>query len=362
MSGKSTFGQNLRASCPPALMVFCVFLAGCASTKPRHQWTDGALEAETMQARGELEVARARYEELLPEAPTNERRRWMTFNLGMLELEAGNRTEGVEILEALIAEPTEDLYGASAAYELAQLHDETAPERADELRRALIRRFPDQVAAEFALQDLVGHAQRDAGAAGDAVFGPLLETLSSLHADVADSELGDNLLFEIARIEAEFLGDHDDALSTLRRLYAEYRKGPLADDALWEMANIYRAHQMWEPAVQALELLADSQESSWFVGSYDSDWVDDAIYDLGMIHLLYLDDYRGAIRWLTRYLDDYPLGFMNDDAAWNIVQALRLGGDRDGYERALAEFVRDFPESRWVRLARHQMGGPDDRG
>src|SRR5690606_2217105 len=59
--------QDIRRRAIPCLVVLVAW--GCATTKPRHVWTEDALAAETLQAHGELDEALARYEQLLPDAP-----------------------------------------------------------------------------------------------------------------------------------------------------------------------------------------------------------------------------------------------------------------------------------------------------
>lgn len=330
-----------------ALSLLFYGLSGCATTKPRHQWTESALNAETAHAEGRLDEAESAYQRLLPDAPNADKRRWLQVNLGLLALERGDeelaRTRWTEVH----SEDRQDLHGANALYEVAKLADE-----ADfvDVRLDVIRRYPGQIAAEFALQDIVNRLR------AAEQHTELEQLLVELLDDVAGSELGDNVWFEIAQVRNNGLGAPNEALEAYRELFARYEKGPLADDALWEMSEIYRAHQQWEPAIQLMTKLANEVEASWFVGSYDSDWVDDAIYDIGWVYLVFLGDYDNAVRWFDRYLDQFPDGLLNDDAAWHIVEARRLNGDEAGYQRAMQDFAENFPESRYVRQIDARMG------
>lgn len=347
--------NNVRAK-TQFLALATALLVACATTKPRHVWTDEALAAETMQFEGRLDEAEQAYEKLLPDAPNNDKRRWLQLNVAMLYIERGDVPTALDRLAALYEEDVLDLHGANALYEAARLHDESDPGEAERLRLDLIRRYPDQIAAEFALQDIVSRKL----AAGEP---RALEKLLVELADAVDGgEVADNVLLSLATVRDEQLKDPDGALDTYRRIYRDYRKGPLSDDALWEMGRIYRRHQLWEPAVIVLTMLAEDREESWFIGSYDSDWVDDAMYELGLIHLLFLDDHERAIKWFKSYLKEYPEGVLSDDAAWHIVQAYRIAGDEAAHARALRAFVEDFPWSRHAQLATERLGDAHDPG
>ncbi len=294
------------------------------------------------QYEGRLDDAESEYERLLDDPPNVDKRRWLEVNLGHLAVERGDEETAKRRFAAVYADDRVDEHGANALYAVAKL----APkEHAVEARLAVMKRYPNQVAAEFALQEIVGLHR------ADKQFEALESLLAGMCVTLADSALGDNLWFERALVLHTELNEPDAALDAYRELFARYPKGPLADDALWEMASIYREHQLWEPAIVLLTRIADDVETSWFVGSYDSDWVDDAIYDVAWIKLVYQSDYDGAARWFRRYLKAYPDGILSDDAAWNLVEAHRLRGDEPGYWAAMTRFLTDYPESRYARRA-----------
>ena len=329
------------------LLALSVFAAGCATTKPRHVWTERALQAENAQHEGRLDEAERAYASLLPEAPDDDRRRWVQFNVAHLALDRGDTAQAQTAFARLYRDERRDRYGANALYEVAKL---AGDDEAIDARLAVVHRYPEEVAAEFALKDIVrimsSHDQ----------LRELEALLITLAPDVADTEVGDNVWFELAMLRHRDLADANGALDAYRELFARYEDGPLADDALWEMANIYREHQMWEPALALLEIIAGDVKTSWFIGSYNSGWLDGAMYDIGWIKLLYLGDYDGAIHWFKRYLKKFPHGLLSDDAAWNIVEARRLSGDEERYQKGLREFIRAYPESRYVRQATVRLG------
>lgn len=337
----------LTSAAAASFVCVTIFAASCATTKPRHMWTEQALQAETAQFEGRLDEAEAEYQRLLGSAPNADKRRWLELNLGLLALQRGDEELGRERLAVVYEANDRDEHGANALYEVAKL---APPDQGVAARLRVVHRYPNQVAAEFALQEIVAFHE------AHEQFGELQTLLEQLTGEVGDTELGDNVWFELALLRHDRLADPNGALDAYRHLYANYTKGPLADDALWEMANIYREYQQWQPAITLLTKLANDVEASWFVGSYDSDWVDDAIYDVGWIKLVHLSDYAGARDWFKRYLKKFPDGLLNDDAAWNLVEAQRLSGDA-GYREAMKEFVREYPESRYVRVATARLEG-----
>ena len=55
---------------------------------------------------------------------------------------------------------------------------------------------------------------------------------------------------------------------------------------------------------------------------------------------------------------EFPHSRLRDDAAWEVVQVRRLQGEQAAFEEALRGFLEDYPESRYARIAREQLGRP----
>lgn len=351
--------RRLRRALMPALIpalmpaLLCgAGLLGCSSNRPVHVWTDEAIAAEGLQDRGELEAAAQAYERLLQTAPDAERRRLILFNQAELAERQGDEALALSSYARVYEEARVDRFGARALLRAADLRasdDSSGEEAALPMWREVIRRYPDEVAAEDALDRIIEH-HAEAGR-----HEALIAELEGHYEAVGDSLLGDNLLLRAALHHDQVMGQPDAALDAFRRLLRDHPDGPLADDALWEMAAIYREHQRWAPAVALLERLTSDVDSSWFVGSYASDWVDDGIFELGRIHLLHLGDHERAIAYFERFIADYPDATLTDDAAWHLVEARRLQGDAGRYREALEQFVEAFDYSRHVDTARRRL-------
>jgi tetratricopeptide (TPR) repeat protein len=319
---------------------------GCSSTRPSSLWDDRFVDAQGYQDRGAYEEAELRYELLEERAPDARRRRQVRLQEALLAEERGRHERAFEAYEELWRAPPRDAFGAEAMVRWARLwrSHKNEPARAREAMRRLALRYPDTVHAEHALEyledDYLSRGELDA----------LLEALESLHAEAPDSALADNILFMRARLLDTERGDESGALATYRRLYLDDPEGTMADDALWEMAQIYRRHRQWTPIVHLYRMLSADIERSWYVGVYHSEWADEARMELGRIHLLYLDDYEEAIAHFERFERDFPDSFHRDEVAFYIMEAHRLMGDEAGYRREREAFVRDYPESRYMRI------------
>lgn len=315
-------------------------LSSCSTTAPRHVWVQRALDAETAQVAGQFAIAEREYHVLLPDAPSVDKRRWVQLNLAKLALATGEEDVARERLRDLANSEPRDLWGANAALQLCDLRSYD-----DACYVGVIRRFPEEIASERALRRL-GREFTDRGEF--AKFDELLTSLAD-EDDIRDSELGDNLWFAAAENRYDNLRDPDGALDAYRTLHDRYRKGPLADDALWEMANIYRDHQHWQPALALLDKISEEVESSWFIGSYESNWVDNAMYDRAVIRMLFLEEYDAAAKNFREFLRRDIATMLADDAAWHLAHIERLRGDEAAYRRAIRDFVEQFPDSRLVR-------------
>lgn len=317
-----------------------------------HQWNDRVLEAGSQVDKGNLEEARERYERLLDTAPEDEERRYVLVELGRIAEEQGDWRDALSYYERVWTGERDDEYGGEALYRTALIQQEQLgePAKARKTLRRTIFEYPASVSAEFAVRDLTDFYLENR------TLEQMNRDFREIYGRVEGEPVGDNVMFELGRA-LEASGDHDDeALAAYREVAITYGDDSLADDALWQMSKIYRRHQMWEPALQALELCAGMMEPSWFIGSYDSPWANDARFQLGIINLLFLDHYEQAVDHFETYLDDFPHSVFADDAAWHIIEAHRLAGSRGAYRESMRAFIEDFPESRHVRTARIRLG------
>lgn len=333
------------------VLIAALLVTSCGRDRYIHRWNDRVLEVGKLHDAGELDEAQRRYEELLENAPGHEERRYVLNELARIAERRGDWHTALDRYEQVYSQEYDDEAGARATYRSAKIVTERLgeTERGRRLLRQTVTRYPASVSAEFSVRELAERF-RDRGE-----FSRLEQYFDELYVEVEDQPVADNLLFALGMTLEEHADDEAGALAHYRTLYTNYPDGGLSDDALWQAAMIHKRHQRWPQAIELLETLADDVETSWFVGSYNSPWTNDARFELGLIHLLFLDDYDAAIEHFERYLSDFPHSVETDDAAWHIVEAHRLMGDKDGYRRAMEDFIEQYPESRFVRQATQRL-------
>jgi tetratricopeptide (TPR) repeat protein len=216
--------------------------------------------------------------------------------------------------------------------------------RAYELFWRVITEFPDESAADDALRHVVGDGRRRNPR-------QLYETLMTLYARLAKSELGDNLLWHLASLARDDLHDAPAALADLDRLAAVYPESPLRDDALWNGGRLARAAGDFEGALRRWRALLRTREEALILGSYHSVYLDDAQLEVG--RLLRDDLHRPADALVEFRLveKDYPRSTLIDDSLWEIAATEEQLGDKAAACATLADLVTRFPESKYAPKA-----------
>ena len=356
----SSWTERLRpawaasALCALKISALCalIFSAGCSSQAFVHVWNERYVEAARVHDEGDLDAAQVHYEQLLKHAPHAEARRLTQYHLARLSLDRGQTQDAVARFEAIIQEPIDDEHGARAAYQLARM----APDEDARAARCqpILARYHEHVAAEHCLHDMrrrwrdQGQPQRFIQALDALLDGQL----------PPKSDLYDYALFLKARALDQDLDDATAALAAYDALYAYDPKGALADDALWESAQIFKRQARWPQAIERLSRLVKDVETSWFVGTYESEFADDARYTMGLIHKQELGLLPEAIGHFEAFIQEFPTSLLRDDAAWQIVECLHQQQD-PSWADAARRFAQDYPESRHVRRAQALLGGPE---
>lgn len=353
--------HNLPArSCRQALLLgacaLLLFASGCGKNSAAYRWDQQVFAAGRVQDKGELDRAERAYFKLMDSAPSQDARRFVWMELADISRARENWPQAIERYQQVYSEPKDDEAGALALYRTGIITEEHLgdPARGRALRRETITRFPASVAAEMAVRD---HA-RYYVSIGD--LDAMIDDLMQLFAQTRDEPVADNLLFAIAETLREN-GREVDALPYYKRVWTEYPGQSLEDTSLWEAAQIYERYQAWDQAIPLYDKLANMLVKSWFMGSYNSQWANDARIRLGMIDLLHRDNLPGAKAHFEQYLRDFPDGLLSDDVAWDLVQVKRLLGGPDAYKAAMRDFARDWPESRYVREVNRRLGLEGER-
>lgn len=245
--------------------------------------------------------------------------------------EAGRTDEARALYRQITAVERRSL----AAFRLALLDDTDL--------RAVVDAFPDEVGADRAVAHLALH---------DPAPVDWLEAAGTRH---AAREVGDNAVWWAAQASIRRFGDFARARRLLRTLVTRWPRSPYGDDALWTLGALYRQLGDADRALTVYaSLIAARDETSWFVGSYASVFLDDAALLRG--HVLFdtrrFDDAAAAYRGLLDRRPDSPL---RDDAWWGLACALHAG--KESPVAALDSLLEAHPESRHAGAAKAWRAG-----
>lgn len=329
----------------------CTGLMACTSAAPERPtptaWGESYLEAMRLppdQIDGALE-------ELARRAPTEEEARDANFERARIALRAGEAERARQIFQTLYDQRSDDAVGSRSLYELGRLaaeHDGNPDEAVSIMTRAVVETTPwagSQFALDFLLRQEKRRDRRD----------ELIDGLAQMAEDSQDDRMAARLHLERGLLLDSTQRDANGALQAYRAAFGRCAECAATDDALYAMAMIYTRYQDWDSAVATLDILAGRTGKSYFIGTYNSHRAADARYQLGLIEMLFRDDYAAATRHFRTYIDDFPNHRETDDAAWHLVELERFQGRDRAYRRALERFVRDYPHSGHVERAQRRL-------
>lgn len=205
--------------------------------------------------------------------------------------------------------------------------------------------WPDEPVAGDALSELVADGRgRDPRA--------LADQLGKLVTALAQTQVADNLLWNLADLEEHELANPAEARALYDRIPLDYPDSGLRDDARWNAARISRALGDPKGAVARLRALLATREVAIGPGSYFSIWLDDAQLLLGQILRDDLHDLPGAVAAFRRLPKDYPASILRDDALYELAVTLAKMNDHAGACRAVHDLKQLEPDSKYVPRTR----------
>jgi tetratricopeptide (TPR) repeat protein len=209
----------------------------------------------------------------------------------------------------------------------------------DDLWNAIIT-WPDEAGAERALRTIL----RDGRVRGPAI---LYQGLAMVAMRLADSEIADDALYDMADLATHELHDPPAAIDVYDRLARLYPKSSLRDDSLWNAANLARAEGDALGALKRYRQLTAARETSYIVGSYNSPWMDDAQLAIALVLRDDLNEPAKAVPELQRIPKDYPTSTLLDDALYELAVTYDRLGDHPHACATLATLHAKFPDSRY---------------
>jgi tetratricopeptide (TPR) repeat protein len=267
------------------------------------------LGAVAYQRERSWDKARAAYARLMKEEAGSQRARRATFDVAAMEIEAGNRNKGYEMLrEAMMKYPDDGL-----------------------ARRALVRYL------EYLDQN------------GSDVLGWLGGAAPTL----AATELDENVLYAIAQRQ-EKAGDLERARASYVACAERhpYPQGSLFDDALWHASLLDEKLGHPERAIDDLEQMLRVREPSSLTGSYERPRFAPARFRTAVLYRDALGNHAEARRQFHALYVNHPTSILRDDALWEEAKLALADGDGREACALTAILAKDFPASRYAPCSR----------
>jgi TolA-binding protein len=200
--------------------------------------------------------------------------------------------------------------------------------------------YPDEPTAADALQTLLDDGRkRDARALSDQI--------AKLLTPLAETKVGDNLVWALADLDAHELANPAAARALYDRIPADYPDSGLRDDARWFAAQLSLDLKDPKGAAERLRALLATREVAFGAGSYFSIWLDDAQLLLGKVLRDELHDDTAAIAAFRQLPKDYPASILKDDALYELAVTLAKT-DKAAACRAVADLKKLEPDSKYV--------------
>ncbi len=254
----------------------------------------------------------------------------------------GQRERAADEWEAMPAaiERDPDRSG-KALYRAGRIHLELGNEtRGYELLWRAVTEYPDSTSAELALRLVhIDGRRRNAK--------QLYDVYAALYDRLDETELGDNLLFNMAELAETELGDATLALSHYDAIASRYPKKELFDDSLWHGARLCRSLGDAAGAVKRYRALLDSREVAWFTGSYNSEWHDNSQLELGIVYRDDLAKYGDALKAFQQVAEDYPKSILLDDATFERAVTYERMGKPSSACESLRVLHKRWPDSKY---------------
>jgi TolA-binding protein len=255
---------------------------------------------------------------------------------------AGRSDEAIRAYLAIPARaPDDDVTASTALYRAGSLLLDAGKDvEAWTALWKVVTDFPDEPLAGDALEKLVDDGRkRDARA--------LAEQLGKLLTPLAETQVGDNLVWALADLNDRELANRQAARALYDRIPADYPKSGLRDDARWHAARLSR--ELGDPrgAAQRLRALLATREVALGAGSYFSIWLDNAQLELGKVLRDDLKDLPGAAAAFRRLPKHYPASILKDDALYELAATLAAAGDTREACRAIADLRKQSPDSKY---------------
>ncbi len=217
--------------------------------------------------------------------------------------------------------------------------------RALELWWRTMKEHPDALAADEALERVVGHERRVSSSKNMASLVKKLWALFRMH---REKDIADNLLWTLGEIYEKDFESAEHAVRIYEKLALREPSGPLTDDACFKTAALHR--QLGNPlrSLVFYRKILETVKHSWVFRSFTSPYAPKAQLEIGIVGLNELNEPERAIRAFRRLVEKFPTSILRDNALWWIALSELRMGNIAGARRTHRELVRRFPQSRFT--------------
>lgn len=151
----------------------------------------------------------------------------------------------------------------------------------------------------------------------------LEKIFTEMNIKLSGTDIDANILFEWANLEIENnrITQANLILEKLIKLYPY--PCSLWDDAVWLLSKIAEQNSQWDKTIKYLENFYREKDYAYFVGSYNSQYTDDAIFKLGALYYEKKHNINKAIFYYEQLALD-PYSTLSDDSMLELAKIYKF--------------------------------------
>lgn len=324
------------------LAALLVVTAACAPNRGA-AYEKSIAEARRAASAGRFDVAAERYAAASNEAKVPRDAVYARYSSALSSRRAGDVARASRELRAIAEASPPNAYSAEASFKLAELASD--PAEAYRQYEHVAVTFPESGVAEVAIVRIARHD--DEGGADNA-----LAHLDAILPRVAGKHVEQTVAYERAKRLAE-LGRTEAARDAFVAIADKwpYPFGSYFDDSLYRASELDEKLGKLPDAIEDLERLLRTRETSSFMGSYERPKYVPAILRIAALYETKLNDRPRAREALHRLYADFTTSPLRDDALWREADLWRQDGDQATACKRLSTLTKEFPHSRYVPCA-----------
>ena len=331
-------------------LVSLAILVSCTTPRARRDWEIDLDNAEHLFNSDQYEEATQAYMALLDNPPTGSDRRYVVYNLGRIAEQSGQFEEANRYYLSLIDDhqiyDEVDEYTARGLYRIGIIHYDHLHQYDEAVRiwQELVRMYPDASGpAHRALDAVIVHYQ------SNEITDEAIAYFSTEFSQLEQTPMGDNMLYWLGYWYRHYLDDSDTAFELFSRLRTQYYGiSGVREEGEWEMVAIHHERGDHHREAQLLDAMRNERHWVFMFGPHASTSMENAGFQLGIVHMEHLSDPQQAIVVWRTFLDTWVYSLQRDDAMYGIVRATHQIGDEQRFYEAVTEFREVYFESRWL--------------